>query len=211
MQPQRCRFLEAADHGVWGLAVDRDEQADGEGSALLLNSLRDQVASGEDLTAALLVAHGRLQREKGEAHYAGAQVIAMRLIRATSSFEIAWVGDMLACLVRNGEVLRLSGPNGTREAAGEVRTNALQMTATRVDGLGQAGRGRPIIDRKLGHAQAGDLLLFGAGSLDDTLLQDVLGDCLRGMWSLDYKLERLQRRLQSTLTAPMPLLLWRAK
>ncbi len=211
MQPLRCRFLESAEHGVWALAMDCDAQSDGRGSGLLLEALREQVASGEDLTASLLVAHARVQRELEEGDYAGSQVIALRLVRATSSFELAWVGDMLACLVRDGEVLRLTGESGSREQAGELRTNALQMTATRVDGLGQAARGRPIIDRKLGHAQRGDLLLLGAGSLEHAALHRNLGETLRGLWSLDYKLERLQGRLQPVLSGPSPLLLWRAK
>lgn len=211
MQPMRCRFLEAAEHGVWAVAMDCDTQADGQGSALLLEALREQVASGEDLTASLLVAHARVQRELDDESYAGSQVMALRLVRATSSFELAWVGDMLACLVRDGEVLRLTGDTASREPAGEVRTNALQMTATRVDGLGQAGRGRPIIDRKLGHAQGGDLLLLGSAALEQASLHQALAETLRGLWSLDYKIERLQRRLQGALNSPAPMLLWRAK
>ena len=203
-------FLQAAEHGVWAVAQDLPQ---GGGGRLLLDVLQEQVAAGEDLIAALLVAHGRVQRELGrQPDFAGTRVISMRLNRHTSSFEIAWVGAMQAHLVRGGEVIQLN--RSTAHAAdGQSQTNAFQMTAQRVPGLGRPGRVRPIIDRKLGHAESGDMLVLGACGADDAHYSQALRDALKGVWSLDYKLRRLLDQLKSGLTGDLalPVLLWRGK
>lgn len=213
------QFLSDRAHGVWGLAQDyceTDTQAStstSQASTLLLDSIREQVASGEDLTAAMLVGHGRVAREQDVENPQGAQVIAMRLNRQSSSFEVAWVGPMRAYLIRKKEALLLTPGSNDDEEIGETRTNSLLMTATRVSALGTDARVRPVISRKLGHAQSGDtLVLLGAG-IDENGLGSAFASGLSGMWSFDYKVRTLQSLLEkrAALTQSCPVMICRAK
>ncbi len=171
--------VQAADTGLWALAQDANLQEGG--CALeLLRSVQEQVARGEDLTAAFLVAHGRVQKQQSAS---GARIVALR--RHGGSLELAWVGAMRAYLVRERRVLPL-----TREV--NSGGSGYLVTTERMAQLGAPGRVRPKIDRNLLNAHKGDYLILSGDQVDESLVFDALPRCLGGIWSFDYKARRVQ-------------------
>lgn len=186
----------------------------GQASRLILDCLQSQVALGEDLTAAMLVAHGRLARQaEDETGKVGARLVALRVNRQTSSFELAWVGPMAAYLARKKEVLTLTPVDEEGVTPGATKTNGLMMTSTRVEALGLDGRVRPIIHRKLGHAQSGDTLVLVDARLNRAVLCNALSEGMAGIWSFAYKARKTQQILQTTTSGEpdLPVLLCQSR
>lgn len=181
--------IQAPEAGLWALAQDVDVSSAG-AAQLLLDTVKSQVARGEDLTAAFLTAHGRVQREHaGE----GARIVALR--RHGGSFELAWVGAMRAFLVRDRRVLTL-----TRDVDGGGV--GYLVTTERMAQLGVPGRVRPKIDRNLVNAQKGDYLILSADQVDDSVMHDTLPKSLHGLWSFEYKARRVQDVLNKNASVP---------
>ena len=171
--------VQAAETGLWALAQDSDALESG-AAVELLRSVEEQVARGEDLTAAFLVAHGRVQKLQSAG---GARIVALR--RHGGSFELAWVGAMRAYLVRERQVLTL-----TRESSSGG--SGYLVTTERMSQLGAPGRVRPKIDRNLLNAHKGDYLILCGNEVDEGLAHEALPGCLSGIWSFDYKARRVQ-------------------
>lgn len=190
--------VQSAELGLWVLA--RDEQGPAaRASAALIGCVVEQVRQGEDLTAAFLVGHGRLPRD---GHVSGAQIIGVRLNRASASFELAWVGPAVqAYLIRQNQLIDLCKASHASE---EGRAHPMLIRSEQVSALGGQAGVRPKINRNLGQAQKGDYLALASG-LDEGLRPDqTLAALVKGLWSLEYKTRRMQETLQG-LSADEPV------
>lgn len=188
--------LASNEAGLWAIAeaINSQERTDDQDSCarMLLLQIQQQVASGEDLTAAFLTAHGRVQRNLPDSH--GARIIAVRHARTLGTLELGWVGDMHALLLRGRKAVEIM-----RDTTGQSQTGGYLISTERLAQLGAEGKQRPRIDRNLVHVQRGDCLLLASSALNLNAHSEALAACLRGFGNLEYKARKMQEALSQSV------------
>lgn len=171
---------------LWAVADGMGGHQCGEvASALALEVLRDAVADGGDLEAAIHAAHQAIleavQEESGRRM--GSTVVAARF--ADAEFEIAWIGDSRAYHLSLDGIARLTHDHSWVQAmidAGEMNADEARRHPRRnivTQCLGQAGQ--PLqVGRVQGRLAPGELLLLCSdgltGELNDEQIQEVCAD-----------------------------------
>lgn len=193
------RVLDMPERGLWGVADgmgghDRGEVA----SEIVIDCLRSEAGTGDDLTAAVLVAHQRICRHPvATESKMGSTVVGLRIQPGSLNFELAWVGDSRAYLLRNGQFKQLTedhtlvnellqrGVLSAEEAAAHPEKSVLSRA------LGRAQEGKLQVERKLGQCRRGDAFILCSDGLYGATTEAAMRAAIQGVWTVDYKTRRL--------------------
>lgn len=196
------------DLGLWLVADGMGGHAGGaRASEIARDTVRDQVASGAELTDAVMAAHYAIRAE--QAHHPargdmGTTVVAVR--ESGNDCQICWVGDSRAYrysrpsdrfeLLTNDHnvagMLVASGALSPSEAARHPQRHIL------TDCLGLASGDEPRVGRVQRHWHSGEVLLLCSDGLSGEIVEDDIHAALREHQDLDMAAgELLERALAS--------------
>lgn len=191
--------------GLWVVADGMGGHADGHiASRLATDTIVENVVNGKSLTDAIALAQARLLKAvnmgEGE-HGMGTTVVVLHI--QGNTFELAWVGDSRAYLLRDG-LRPLTRDHSlvqewmeagllTREQA---RQDPRRNIITRALGLDDPLQTQP--DTLYGELHPGDALLLCSDGLSNELEDSVIESLLAQTGS---EAERVQRLLEAALAA----------
>lgn len=181
-------FCSTPDMGLWVVADGMGGAASGDvASALAVSGIEVGTARGQDLVQAITGAHEAIIAAPAKGRGTpgmGSTIVALRVQRNT--YELAWVGDSRIYRLRSGELGQLTRDHSLVQdlveqgeiAASEARSHPQRNIITRA--LGALSNSAPVVDRREGNLQAGDVFLLCTdglnGELDDDRIRDILVD-----------------------------------
>lgn len=180
-------YMARPDLGLWVVADGMGGAAAGEvASGLTTAEVEKRVAAGNDLVDAIQAAHEAILSAAAEGQGRagmGSTVVCLRLYR--DAYEIAWVGDSRAYLLRQGVLRPLTRDHSLIQyliergelTAAEARRHPYRSVITQA--VGGVGTARPIPDHVTGKVQPGDRFLLCTDGLTDELDTDQLLTLLR--------------------------------
>lgn len=192
-------ILAMPEKGLWAVADGMGGHQKGElASELVIKSMREHAGTGDDLTAAILDAHRQVSKHPdAETTKMGSTAVALRIQASSMNYELAWVGDSRAYLIRDGEMRQLSVDHTlvnelfqkgalTREEADAHPEKSVLSRA-----VGRANEGKLQIDRKLGQAKKGDKFLLCSDGLHGVVEDSAILASASSIWAVDYKTRTL--------------------
>lgn len=180
-------YVSVPEHGVWAIAEAVAPQAN-ELASKLLSHAQAAIQSGEDLTAAFLLAHGQAQRANPSSQ--GARLIAIRQTASQGTLELAWVGALSALMMRRGKPVTICTDKASNHS--QSKRAGYLFDSKRLDALGTNEKLRPRIDRNLINAQAGDVVLLASSQIDLNAQRELVTSAMKGFGNFEYKLRKLQ-------------------
>lgn len=183
--------------GLWAVADGMGGHRCGEvASALALETLRESVATGDDLERAIHAANQAILAAGGEGvgRRMGSTIVAARIIGA--SYEIAWIGDSRAYRISLGGIERLSRDHSWVQAmidAGELSVEEARHHPRRnvvTQCLGQSEQALEV-GRVQGNLAPGELLLLCSDGLTGELSDEQIHEVCAGAATLDALVEQL--------------------
>ena len=183
--------------GLWAVADGMGGHQCGEvASALVIETLGREVATGMALDQAILSAHRQVlaASRDTDGRAMGSTVVAVQFV--DGEFEVAWVGDSRAYRVSLEGIVRLTRDHSWVQAmvdAGELsaeqaREHPRRNIVTQCLGLGEQ---ELEVGRVRGSLQAGELLLLCSDGLTGELSDEQIQAVCAGAATLDELVEQL--------------------